>query len=82
MIMKYKDFKVMSQREMKQVVGGNAVDNKNVCVSCSYMNVVCMSVPVSYSCTVSNYNDPNGTGTMDCQMPGAEEAISFSCGAL
>ena len=80
--MKYKDFKMLSKDDMKQILGGSAVPKKTVCVSCSYMNVVCTSVPKTYDCKVSNYYDPNGTGTIDCQLPGAEEAISFSCSSL
>ena len=59
MLMKYKDFKQLSNDDMKQIVGGLATSNFTYCGTCTNMNGtaleksqnVCSSVPSGSTCT-------------------------------
>ena len=81
--MKYKDFKTMSQNEMKNVIGGNATATKTACGTCTNMtgsaldksNVVCTTVPADAVC-----HDVTGVGqnALHCNTPGGDQ-INAEC---
>jgi hypothetical protein len=67
MIMKYKDFKMLSYDDMKQIVGGNAPDEgANTCrVTCPNNTTLdCMG---STSCNYCSTTTTSCTGYTSCQ---------------
>jgi hypothetical protein len=88
MLMKYKDFKMLSKDDMKQILGGDApAGSFTFCGTCTNMNgttlersnVVCGNFPNGSTCTnmEGHFNDASacstpGGGTIETKCPNLE----------
>ena len=67
--MKYKDFKTMSQNEMKQILGGNPPADGGACGTCTTGDKLPSTLNCTESKLVPGYCEKPTTCTSECSSP-------------
>jgi hypothetical protein len=67
---------LLTAREMKGIVGGEAPRRKYVCVICGPMDVHCMSVSATDKCEVLDHDPQIGNQGLGCKNDSMEDFSS------